>query len=66
VSDFVKGLLFGSVGILVLIFQLDNLLLWSLASTAKKRGQSRDEIIESRILARRKYLERQLPHWEEV
>jgi hypothetical protein len=65
-SDFVKGLLFGSVGIIFIFHYLSKILLWMSATSAKQGNETRDQFINSRITSYRKKLERILPYWEEV
>jgi hypothetical protein len=66
VTDFVKGLLFGSVGIIFVFHYLSKILLWMSATSAKQGNETRDQFIDSRITSYRKKLERILPYWEEV
>ena len=65
-TDFVKGLLFGSVGIIFVFHYLSKILLWMSATSAKQGNETRDQFIDSRITSYRKKLERILPYWEEV
>lgn len=65
-SEFIRGILWGSVGLLVICNILGKVLLYFNVMMYKHTGESRQEVIDRWVLARRKYYERTLPYWEEV
>lgn len=65
-SEFIKGLLYGSIGIVFLIHFFGKFSYIVSAIIAKQQGQCRESFIAERMTSWRKYYERVIPHWEEL
>lgn len=65
-SEFIKGLLYGSIGIVFLIYFFGKFGYIVSATIAKHQGQCRESFISERMASWRKYYERVIPHWEEL
>jgi hypothetical protein len=65
-SEFIKGLLYGSVGTVFLLYTLGKIGYIVSATVAKSQGKCRERYIAERVTKWRKYYERVIPHWEEL
>lgn len=65
-SEFVKGLLYGGIGIVFLMYWMGRAGHIVAATIAKHEGKCRESYIAERMASWRKYYERVIPHWEEL
>lgn len=65
-SEFIKGLLYGSIGIVFLMYFFGKFSYRIAATIAKNEGKCREQYISERMVKWRKYYERVIPHWEEL